>query len=363
MSARDEQHAPAPPFTRLTLPTAAAGLVLVIALGWLLVVGRGFLLPVVIALILLYLVAAAENFTRKLIVMGAPIPRFLITPMAVVFICLPLAGMVWVIVDNAQSLGDPKVVKQYQDNFNTVVAKLGLSEDNPVNDMLEQVKIGAVLRQAAASVAAFLGNAGLISVYLFFLLFERHVFTRKLWLIVPEAKARSATLETIDRIERHVGLYLGLKTFVSLLTAVPAYVIIRFWAGLDFAEFWAMLIFVLNFIPNVGSLIATIAPTIWAKLQYPDSWTAVLIVGIGVTTVQLLVANLIEPLLMGRRLNLSPFVVILSLVFWTILWGIPGAFLGVPMTALAVIVMAQFRSTRWVAVALSRSGVVGVEDL
>lgn len=125
--------------------------------------------------------------------------------------------------------------------------------------------------------------------------------------------------------------------------------------GLDFAGFWALLIFVLNFIPNIGSLVATILPTLLALVQF-DTLVPFMIIGIGVGTTQLIIGNFIEPPLMGRSLNISPLVVLLSLVLWGSMWGIPGMFLCVPITVVLMIILYQFESARWIAVALSKNG-------
>lgn len=119
-------------------------------------------------------------------------------------------------------------------------------------------------------------------------------------------------------------------------------------------DFWALLIFVLNFIPNIGSIVATILPSLLALVQF-DSLTPFLIVLFGIGTIQFVIGNILEPNLMGHRLNISPLVIVLSLVLWGYLWGVPGLFLGVPMMVILIIVLYHFEDTRWV-VMLSRDG-------
>ena len=149
-------------------------------------------------------------------------------------------------------------------------------------------------------------------------------------------------------------MYVGIKTLVSLMTSLFSYLVMRL-IGLDFAEFWAFLIFILNFIPFIGSIIATILPATLALIQF-TTFTPFFIVAGGVTLVQFIVANLIEPRLMGHSLNLSPLVIFLSLALWGALWGIAGMFLCVPLTVIIVIVLSYFPQTRPIAIVLSKDG-------
>ena len=125
--------------------------------------------------------------------------------------------------------------------------------------------------------------------------------------------------------------------------------------GLDFAEFWALLVFILNFIPTIGSIVATALPGLLGLVQF-ESWKPVLILLIGITAIQQSLGNFIEPNLMGITLNLSPLVVVMSLLLWGMLWGIVGMFLCVPITVILVIILGNFPSTQWVAVLLSKDG-------
>jgi predicted PurR-regulated permease PerM len=221
-------------------------------------------------------------------------------------------------------------------------------------DWFRNVNLGALIANVASSMAGLLGNGALVVMYLFFILLEYPLFRRKLQALVPQDRRRQRILHIIQEIDRDIRAYLGLKTVVSLLTAALSYGIMA-WVGLDFAAFWALIIFILNFIPNLGSLVATLLPTVLALVQF-DSLRPFAIVGIGVTAVQLGVANFVEPPLMGKTLNMSPLVVVVSLTFWGGLWGLVGMFLCVPITAVAMIILSHFPSTRWVSIALSQTG-------
>ena len=125
--------------------------------------------------------------------------------------------------------------------------------------------------------------------------------------------------------------------------------------GVDFAIFWAYLIFLLNFIPTIGSLIATIFPVLLAFAQF-GTWIQPSLVLILVSSIQVLVGNILEPRLMGNSLNVSPLVVLVSLAFWGWLWGVVGMIISVPITIMLIIVCSQFDNLRWIAIVLSRKG-------
>jgi len=139
-----------------------------------------------------------------------------------------------------------------------------------------------------------------------------------------------------------------------VVTGLVGYVVLAL-VGVDFASFWGFTIFLLNYIPIIGSVVATLFPALLTLIQF-DTFTPFLIVGIGLTSAQFIVGNVIEPKLMGSSLNLSPLVVLLSLALWGSLWGIPGMFLCIPIMVILLIVLSHFDATRPLAVMLSERG-------
>jgi AI-2 transport protein TqsA len=148
--------------------------------------------------------------------------------------------------------------------------------------------------------------------------------------------------------------YIGIKTFVSVLTGVLSYAVMKP-LGLDFAETWAILTFALNFIPSIGSLLAIALPALIALVQF-DSFWQVFVVLAGCGVIQFAIGYVLEPALTGKTLNLSPLMVILALTFWTALWGVPGAFLSVPITVFMLIIFSHLPGTRPLAILMSENG-------
>ncbi len=139
-----------------------------------------------------------------------------------------------------------------------------------------------------------------------------------------------------------------------MLTSATSYAVLKT-IGVDFAETWALIIFLLNYIPSIGAIIGVVFPALLALIQFDTFWQFLLITALLAGT-QLIIGNILEPSLMGRTLNLSPFVVIASLAFWAMIWGIVGAFLSVPLTTALIIVCSHIPSLRWVAILLSADG-------
>jgi len=143
---------------------------------------------------------------------------------------------------------------------------------------------------------------------------------------------------------------------VSLITGVLSYIALII-IGIDFAFFWAFIIFLLNFIPTIGSLVATLFPAIMALLQLGSLQSALTVLA-AIGAIQIVIGNLIEPKIMGNSLNISSLVVLLALTFWGSVWGIVGMLISVPITVMMIIVFAQFPKTRSIAILLSENGEV-----
>ena len=162
---------------------------------------------------------------------------------------------------------------------------------------------------------------------------------------------RQELIDTVDEIAGKVRQYLGVTALTSVITGVAS----GLWAvtvGLELALVWAILNFLLNFIPVIGNIIGIIPPTLYAVVQF-QSLPMTLVVLFGFAILQIGISNFIYPTLQGHQLSLSPVAIVAALAFWSWVWGIAGALLAVPLTAALVIICEHFRSTTWVARLLS----------
>jgi predicted PurR-regulated permease PerM len=156
-----------------------------------------------------------------------------------------------------------------------------------------------------------------------------------------------ASTQIADKFQR----YMLVRSAMSVLTGLVVWAFALL-AGLELATAWGVIAFVLNYIPFIGPLVATIFPTLFALVQF-GSWQLAAIVFVGLNLIQFLIGSYLEPRIAGAALSLSPFLVLFAVFFWAFLWGIPGAFIGVPIVIACLTLCEQRESTRWIAMLLS----------
>jgi AI-2 transport protein TqsA len=164
-------------------------------------------------------------------------------------------------------------------------------------------------------------------------------------------EAARAILQASTQIADKFQRYMLVRSAMSVLTGLVVWAFALV-AGLELATAWGVIAFVLNYIPFIGPLIATVFPTVFALLQF-GSWQLAVIVFVGLNVIQFLIGSYLEPRIAGAALSLSPFLVLFAVFFWAFLWGIPGAFIGVPIVIAGLALCEQRESTRWIAALLS----------
>jgi len=201
-----------------------------------------------------------------------------------------------------------------------------------------------------SSFGSVMTNLFLIILTVVFMLFESSSFPRKLHLALDDPQMR---LNQIERFLSSVNHYIAIKTLVSIATG--CIVSLMLWAfGLDFFLLWGVLAFLLNYIPNIGSIIAAVPPMTLAILQLGIGEAGA--IGLGFVLINMVMGNLIEPRYLGKGLGLSTLVVFLSLIFWGWLLGTVGMLLSVPLTMILKIGLESSPEGRWLAVMLSDEG-------
>ncbi len=233
------------------------------------------------------------------------------------------------------------------------------AESGPMVEQLGAIAVDYVSNSAsviAGILAGMASTAAYVAVYVMFLLLEQGTFAAKVKRMFKDSVKRAEFAHMIDSIHEQIQTYLRVKTLVSLATGVISYVIMLLF-GLEYALIWAILFFALNFIPNIGSIIATAFPILMGLLQFP-SLSTVALMAVALVTVQTIIGNFVEPRMLGNQLNISPLVVLVALVVFGSIWGIAGAFLSVPLMVVIMIVLSHFESTHVIAVMLSGDGIV-----
>lgn len=345
------------PSRAATVPLAILATFTVFYVLW---VGQALLVPLAIAVLIWYMINALASLYARFVF------RKSANWVTLILALITMAVGIGIVVDIVQNnIADVKAAAPgYKADLDEWLVRiygvLGIEDLPTFSQLVQEVDIGPIVTNFAGALTGILGNLALIIVYVGFLLFEQKTFSGKLTGMFPDSEKRQEVRTVIDNIQSQIQTYIWIKTLVSAVTGLVGFVVLSI-VGVDFASFWAFGIFLLNYIPVIGSVIATLFPALLTLIQF-DTFTPFLIVGIGLTSAQFLVGNVIEPKLMGSSLNLSPLVVLLSLALWGGLWGIPGMFLCVPIMVIFLIVLSHFRSTRPLAVMLSESGKLAEED-
>ncbi|MBX3447377.1 MAG: AI-2E family transporter [Parvibaculaceae bacterium] len=342
-------QAPRPLYWLLGLVATALALVAI-------VIGREFLAPLAVAILLFSLISALIDLARHFRIGSLAIPNWVAT--LTVSLLSAAALMVLFGLLSAQINAAVATASDYADRAEQAISALfaWLGEDAAAaaQAAFRDIDLGDNLRLLAGSAGGLLISTILVILYIGFLFAERPHFSAKFEKLFPDPERANRLRHILGAIGRSVRHYVLVKTAVSLATAGVVYVILLL-LGIDFAEPIATLTFFFNFIPNIGSIAASLLPAMVALVQFGD-WPMALIVLFGVGAIQFSIGNIIEPMLMGRALHLSSLAIILSLTFWGAVWGVVGLFLAVPIMVVVMIVCAHVPGLKPVAILLSRDG-------
>jgi len=347
---------------RMKLQQVALTLFIIVTVFFLLHVGQSLLQPLVIAIVVAYLISILAHAISSIPLGEWRVPKVLSMVLAVGVILASISMLISLITENIRSVIGiaPGLQENLEARIYDVYALFGVEREEAPNlqEFMAEIDLRAYLQDFGKTVRNIVSRTGIIFVYLVFVLLEQRTFTRKIKALVPNKHRQEEVFTVIDRILKDIRLYIGIKVLTSASTGLLSYLVLK-WIGVNFASFWAVLIFLLNFIPTIGSIIATIFPSAMALIQF-DTFRPFVICVIAITAIQLVIGSFIDPKLMGNRLNLSPLVILFSLGLWGAVWGIPGMFLCVPFTVIIMIICAYFPTTRPVSILLSGNGKVTV---
>lgn len=313
----------------------------------------GILIPLVIAFVLVVLVDALVSFIDR---RWPRAPRWAVSLLAGLTVIVSASLGIFVLAQGAVQVVDqgPALVQRLEAIVQSTGQSFGYTEPLDLATLIGRVSIpevaGAILTAAQGVAGALL----LIIVYFGFMLAGRRRISRKIDAAAGTSQRRLVIKTAIDRIAGDLRMYLWVQTLTGVMLAAAS-ALVMFAAGLDNVLFWTIVLFLLSFIPAIGVTIGSIAPALFALLQFPGPWQGVAIFA-GIQIVAFVIGNMIYPRMQADTQNIDPVTTLLALSLWTFLWGVPGAFLAVPMTLMLMMVFAQFNSTRWVAAALSNDG-------
>lgn len=324
--------------------------------------GRGFLIPLAVTGLLYILSAALIDRIQQYQVFGWSPPGWLarLLSVAMVFGAVFLFGLV--ISSSADDVQD--ALPHYQERLETLTVQIealvGPKIVAAVSGALVEADLGAWLGAAASQFVDGISMIALVVLYLAFLLSERSAWVEKLPRLAQTEQGTKQAKKVLMRIASGVKQYMWVNAVTSAMSGTVAFLIFS-WIGLDFAPLLALTVFVAGFIPNIGAFIGIALPSLVAIIQF-DTLTPFLIVLFGYGFADQFIANVIQPSMQGRSLNLSTFMVMVSLTFWATVWGGIGAFLAIPMMVVAMVICAEIPALRWVAVLMSTDGILNTDD-
>ena len=361
----ERKPTPLPPQVRQALvhgrlQAVVYGALLAVIIGWVLYIGRPVFVPMVFGVIVAYIIIGLSRGLRRLPTVGRWLPPWLCYVASIAAILGAITAGVLLVASNIGRV--VQLVPEYEETLLQMIqrgAEFLNIETAPTwralrDQVLEQISTQAIIGSTVVSVTAVVATLVVVLLYVTFLLVEKRVFPEKLRNLSEDPGDVSRIRQVLDSISTRVGQYLALKTLVSVILGAISWAIMEAF-GVEFAGFWAVLITVLNYVPYIGSFLGVLFPVVWAIVQFGD-WGTVITLLVLLVSAQFVIGNFLDPWLLGNSLNLSPFVILASLTIWGSLWGIPGAFLAVPITSVLGIVLSEFRGTRPIAVLMSRGG-------
>jgi predicted PurR-regulated permease PerM len=316
---------------------------------------KAILIPFFIALIITFIFEPLYDFLRR-----KKIPAFAAI-IAILFIIVLISNITSVFVVtsiNSFSADLPRYEQKFREYAISVFSNLRLSETD-VQKLNESLKIKNLLMEGSitsaltgifSSVIGVFGDFVLILIYVVFLLTEMGSIKERIKKAFSAERAGKIA-DILNEIFSDVKKYIVGKTLINLLQGfIFGFILWIF--GVDFYFVWGFLCFFSHYVPNIGSLISTILPGLTAFLQFDSVITPVIII-ILLIIVQNIIGNILEPKYLGDQLDLSPLLLLISLIFWGYVWGIVGMILSVPIMSIIKITLGKFESTKSVAILMS----------
>jgi len=328
-------------------------LIFVVILFVLLKIGADLIRPFIIALLFSFAIIALSDSYKKIPIGTKTLPVFfaMILSLATYIVLFWLLGKML----GSQIQDVIKLLPSYQEKINllyiNMLEYLHIPQNMDLYSVFQKIDIPKLVTLVVSNITDLFSKIWIILFYMLFILLEYRYFWEKLKRMCSSVEQSTRLKHTLQKIETDVKSYFVIKALVSFVTGLLSYIVMSI-MGLDFALFWALGICLLNFIPNIGSIIAVSFPIILSLIQY-ETIVPFFVITVGLIAIQILMSSIIEPKFMGNKLNLSPLVILISLGFWWAMWGITGMLLSVPLMVIINIILSRFPSTRPIAILLS----------
>ncbi|WP_270731900.1 AI-2E family transporter [Shimia sp. Alg240-R146] len=346
----------------LRLATACLAVIAVIAFGWFLNAAQPIIIPIVLGALLAFLMDGISRVLARIPYYSAVVPSWLRMTLTTVVLFVALTGLISFFARNL----DPVVraIPAYVTGLSVAVSEIAARFDvefeltwQSVDRLIfDNIDVQWLIRYTLNSVSYSAGYLALVFLYAVLFLIERESIAVKVAAITPDEQSRQDVWHTIDLITDQIGTYFTTKTMINVVLGLICWLIFQMF-GLEFAAFFAVTTAIFNYIPYVGSWIAMALPMLFAVGQLGLSWNVFWLFSL-LSAAQFGIGYFWEPRLMGRSMNLSPVIVMVSLASWAAIWGLIGAILSVILTSGIMTIMSFFAVTRPMAILLTNNGEV-----
>jgi predicted PurR-regulated permease PerM len=312
---------------------------------------RHVLTPLILAVFLLLMIGGLEGVLSR----RTPLPRNAILPAAIAVVVATFGLSIWILAENGVRMAARSSL--YGARLDALLQlgaeQIGMRAAPSIDQLFHQLNPGHYIGVLARAVGDIAEKAGLVLIYLGFLLASRARFGRKLTEAFEESRHAEA-LSILERIQHGVEGYIWVQTVAGALIALGSAGIMAV-VGLPHLLFWSFLIFLANYIPLIGVAIGVLFPTAFGLVELDAPWKAGVIFA-GMEIVHFVVGHVYMPRMQARSLNIDALVVLLSLAFWGVIFGVAGAFLSTPLTVIVMAICAEFPASRPIAILLSADG-------
>ncbi|GAB4396196.1 MAG: AI-2E family transporter [Microscillaceae bacterium] len=334
----------------------------ILGIGFMLHITQSFMVPFVAAVLLAILFAPFQVFLRR---KGVPSVLGSLIIFVIIFSVFTILG--FLLYGSIRSVLANS--NKYAEKFNFILVQIAKfaktrldydiekhvwnSENGQILTFISPESVFETIEASLGSFVGFFSNLLTMLLFLMFMLLSRETLKRKIYEFLNSQRVEDqAGRIMLNSIVEQIQDYLWLKSLISIGTGFSVW-LAAIALGLDFAIVWGFLAFLLNFIPSIGPILAAIPPILLAVFQYFDHLGWALLIAIVMVLIQFISGNIVEPKLMGDRLNLNILVVLLCLFVWGMIWGFVGMILSVPLTASLNIIFNNSRRYRHISILLS----------
>ncbi|MBW8304759.1 MAG: AI-2E family transporter, partial [Brevundimonas sp.] len=305
----------------ISLPTSSVArnalvAIAVVATGGAVYWLRDILTPLAMAIFLLIMIDGVKRFIED----RTPVPSHLAGAAALILVGVGFFASIGIVVYGAAGFFNEttgvaaRIGPRLDQIISDAYSVMGVVEPPTVSDLIDRIDVGSYLTIVARQAQGVVTGAVFVLIYLAFLLASQAGFRRKLVGMFPDRTARGEALEVFQRVRGGVEGYLWVQTVTGALICAAAWIVMRA-VGLQNAEFWTFVIFVVGFIPVLGGAVAGLVPPLFALVQFESYWPALILL-VGLQTILFISGNVIQPRMQGYNHNIDPVVVLLSLAFW-----------------------------------------------